>query len=139
MSYAAIPAIIAMVGAAASVYGTIQSGKAESKAAREQAAQAERVSKQKAQDEEKRHQAILATQEARYAASGLTMEGSPILVKMESMKESEEQLRRIREGGEYESMTSMERAKSAKRSGAVAAVGETAKGVKDVGTSLDWW
>lgn len=152
---AAAPAVLAIVGTAATVYSTIQASKAASKAERERAAQQERaaeqakkIAAQRAKDEEKRHKAIIATQEARYAASGVTMEGSPLLVQMESLKESEEQLRRIREGGEYESMTfkelaqaSSRRAREATKSGYVTAIGQGAGGTYEIGKQkpFDWW
>jgi hypothetical protein len=136
----AIPMILAVVSTAATVYGQIQSSKAESKQenliAQQETRAAEeskRASEQAALDEEQRHKALISTQEARYAASGVTAEGSPLLVKMESLKESEDQLRRIKEGGEVQSLTHKElahaassRAKEATTSGYVNALGTTA-------------
>lgn len=153
MSAAAIPIILATVGTAASVYGTIRASRAESKAESERAGQetraaeqAKKIAAQKAEDEAKRHKAILATQEARYATSGVTMEGSPLLVQMESLRESEEQLRRIREGGEVEYSTHKElaqaagrRAGEATRSGYVTALAQGAGGTYNIGRSFDWW
>ena len=153
MGAAAVPIILASVGTAATVYSTMQAGRAESKAESQRAAQEDRaaerarkIAAQKAEDERKRHKAILGTQEARYAASGVTMEGSPLLVQMESLRESEEQLKRIREGGEVEYMTHKElaqaagrRAGEATRSGYVTALGQGAGGTYKIGRSFDWW
>ena len=153
MSAAAVPVVLSIVGTAATVYSTMRASRAESKAEGERAAQetraaeqAKKIAAQRAADEEKRHKAIIGTQEARYAASGVTMEGSPLLVQMESLKESEEQLRRIREGGEVESMTykelaqaSSRRAGEAKTSGYVKAFAQGTAGTYRMGKSFDWW
>jgi len=153
MSAAAIPIWLAVAGTAATVYSTMQASKAQSRAERDRAAQearaaeqAKKIAAQRAEDEAKRHKAIIGTQKARYAASGVTMEGSPLLVQMESLKESEEQLRRIREGGEYEYQTHMElaqqagrRAGEARRSGYWSSFGQGASGTYNVGKGFDWW
>ena len=149
----AIPVILGVVSVAATVYSTVQSGQAEKSAEhrieRQQvraAEQARKIAAQRAADEAKRHRAILGTQEARYGASGVTMEGSPLLVQMESLKESEEQLRRIREGGEVGYMSAMElaqaagkRAGEAEVSGYVGGLGAAATGAFKYGRAYDWW
>jgi hypothetical protein len=135
--------IIPIVSIAASVAGTIYSSVEKSHAERKIEHQAERTAAQtraaaaqSAADEEKRHRRILATQRARYAASGVEMEGSPLLVQMESLKESEEQLRRIREGGEIQALSAEElaqaagqRAQTAITSGLITATGQAAEGL----------
>lgn len=150
---AAIPVVLAVVSTAATVYSSVQSGHAEKSAEHaierqnlRAADQAKKIAEQKAADEEKRHKAIIGTQQARYGASGLTMEGSPLLVQVESLKESEEQLRRIREGGEIEATTFKElaqgaakRATGAQASGYVNAIGSAAGGVYKTGRAFDWW
>lgn len=149
----AIPVILAVVSTAATVYSSVQSSQAEKSAEHRierqelrAADQAKKIAAQKASDEEKRHRAIIGTQEARYGASGVTMEGSPLLVQMESLKESEEQLRRIREGGEIQAETFKDLAQGAARrageataSGYVNAVGQAATGTYNIGKSFDWW
>jgi len=149
MGAAAIPIILATVSTGAAIYGTMQQAKAEKRVAGQEeraAEQAKKIAAQRADDEAKRHKAILATQKARYAASGVTMEGSPLLVQMESLRESEEQLKRIREGGEVEYMTHQElaqaagkRAKTTKISGYTTAATEGARDVYKTGRSYDWW
>jgi len=149
MGAAAIPVILSVVSTGAALYGTMQQAKAEKRVAGQEvraAEQARKIAAQRAEDEGKRHKAILATQRARYAASGVTMEGSPLLVQMESLRESEEQLKRIREGGEVEYMTHKElaqaageRARTTRISGYTTAVTEGARDVYKTGRTYDWW
>jgi len=142
---AAVPVIMmaaAVAGTAVSVYSSVQQGKAQS-AAREReasqlarsAAQARTAAAQKAEDAAKEHRRILATQRARYGASGLEFTGSPLLVQIESMREGEEQLRRIIEEGEMGYTSSMESSSEARiqagqamTSGYVNAAGGAIKG-----------
>lgn len=148
MAYGA-PIVAAVVAAAATVYSTQAQASAARKIERQNdraAEQAKKIAGQKAEDELQRHKATIATQEGRYAASGLSMEGSPLLVKMESLKESEEQLKRIREGGEYESLTYKELAQNAgsrasqiQTSGYLDAAGQLSKGTYKAGKTYDWW
>jgi hypothetical protein len=149
----AIPLIVAVASVGATVYSAVSSSQAQADAERtvkhqemRAADQARKISAQNASDQEKRHRAILGTQEARYGASGLSMEGSPLLVQMESLKESEEQLRRIKEGGEIGYQTASElaqaagkRAQDAQTSGYVNAIGSAATGTYKIGRSHDWW
>jgi hypothetical protein len=146
-------AALPIITTVATVYSIYQARKAEAKQEKRvqqqetrAAEQAKKIAEQTASDEEKRHRAILGTQEARYAASGVTMEGSPLLVQMESLRESEEQLRRIREGGEYESLAyteragaAGERAQEARRSGYIEMIGAGAGGTYQTGRQYDWW
>lgn len=140
---AAIPVISLIVGVAStaySAYTSYEAGRAEKREYRRGAEQERIQAAQRAKAEEKRHRRVLATQRARYGASGLTMEGSPLLVQMESLEESEEMLARIRAGGEAEAL-SLERAgRWAQRSGYVEAGGAVLGGVA-TGTRMayDWW
>jgi len=145
--------ILAGVSTAATVYSAVSSSQAESHAEHTAKRQAQRAAEearkaafQKAEDEEQRHRRLMATGRARYAASGVEFEGTPLLVEMESLRESEEQLRRIREGGEVEATTLEElaqaagkRASSAKTSGYVEATGKLAGGTYKYGQARDWW
>jgi len=149
----AIPYVLGVVSVASTVYSAVSSSQAKSDAERtvkhQEMRAAERariVAAQAAADEEKRHRAILGTQEARFGASGLTMEGSPLLVQMESLKESQIQLNRIKEGGEINYMTAQElaqaagkRAEEAQASGYVNAIGSAATGTYKYGKAFDWW
>jgi len=138
----AIPIILAVASTAASVYSSVQSGRSEDKAAKKASRQAAYSASLKAEDERKKRERILATQRARYGASGVTMEGSPLLVQMESLAESEEQLRRIRETGYLQADLYEEQGEEAKRSGYVNAAGAAVRGASDVysyGNKLNWW
>lgn len=139
---AAIPVILAVVSTAATVYSSVQSGRAEDKASKKAERQAMAAAQRKAADTKKRHQAIIATQEARYGASGLTMEGSPLLVQMESLKESEDQLARILQGGGMKAETyeeAGEQAKTAGYAGGVKGLLSGAESVYKTGVGYNWW
>lgn len=149
----AIPVVLGVVSVASTVYSAVSSSQAETRAEhqveRQQiraADQARKIAAQKASDEEKRHRAIIATGEARIGASGLKMQGSPLLVQMQSLMESEEELRRIKEGGEIQYQTYAElaqaagkRAGEAQASGYVGAIGSAATGTYKYGKAFDWW
>ena len=156
---AAIPYIMvaaAVASTAVSVYSAAQAGQ-EAKSAREREAgqlqrsaeQSRKAAAQKAEDTRKRHLMLLSAQRARYGASGLTMEGTPLLVQMESMRESEEELRRIIEEGEMGYGVSMESAAEARKIGGQAATSGYVKGfgaltsgvgtIERVGRNYDWW
>ena len=146
----------AVAGTAVSVYSAVQAGE-QAKSAREReagqlersAAQARKAAALKAEDTRKQHLRLLAAQRARYGASGLEMEGTPLLVQMESMKESEEQLRRIIEEGElgYASQTDAAAESrliggQAATSGYVRAAGAGVQGVgtiESIGRNYKWW
>lgn len=142
---AAIPviAVVASVASTAySAYSSYRAGREEKKESRRAAEQARLRAAQRAKAKEKEHRRIIARQKARYLGSGLTMEGSPLLVEMESLKESEEELARIRAGGEAYA-TEYERAgTAAQRSGYVGAVGAGVRGGESLlrqGRYYDWW
>ena len=99
---AAIPFIAlatTIAGTAYSAFSSIAAGKEEEKRGEAAAAQTRRSAELEAQDKAEEHRRILATQRAKYGGAGLTFEGSPLIVQFESIKESEEELRRILEGG----------------------------------------
>ena len=159
MGYAAIPYImmaVAAAGTAVSVYSTAKQGEAVGEARDREAAQLERsaaqsrhAAAQKAEDTRKEHLRIMAAARARYGASGLEMTGSPLLVQMESMAESQEELRRIIEAGELGYGTQMEAAGEASKqgdqsvtSGYVNAAGKLTQGVgvlDKIGRDYKWW
>jgi vacuolar-type H+-ATPase subunit E/Vma4 len=101
MGAAAIPVLITAAATAYSAYSSVQAGKAQEKAADKAEDRARKAAGLSAADTEKQHRRIIASQEALYGASGLTQEGSPLLVQQEALSESKEQLRRILEGGDY--------------------------------------
>ena len=143
MGYAAIPYVmmaVAVAGTAVSVYSAQKQGDAIKDAKDRDAAQARLAAKQKAEDAKKNHERILAMQRARYGAAGFEMSGSPLLVQMESMKESEEELKRIYEAGELGFSSATAQGNQAMTSGYVNAAGE---GIKGIGTMAktynNWW
>ncbi|GAF67454.1 unnamed protein product [marine sediment metagenome] len=101
MGAAAIPIVITAAAAAYSAYSSHKAGQAQEDAAEKAEKRAKKAAGLSAADTKKQHQRIIASQEAIYGASGMTMEGSPLLVQQEALSESEEQLRRILEGGDY--------------------------------------
>jgi len=151
-----ISVIASVASTAVSVYSAVTSGGEASKAEdrnaavlAEQAAQARKAAALKAADEEKRHRRIISTQQAGYAGQGLEPEGTPLLVQMESLKESEEQLRRIREGGEIEATGLLEESKWREYLGGKAkeasywTAGQSllkgASGIYSMGKERSWW
>lgn len=137
-----VAAIIAAVGVAASMYSSHQAASAQKKASNRAAEQADRAANLAAEDAAEQHKRAIATQEAMYGAAGLTMEGSPLLVKQTSLRESQEQLRRIREGGSNLSGMYRAEGQEARTAGNIRAVGEAAKGAESVykiGNDYDWF
>ena len=100
----------------------------------------------RAQDEEKRHRRIIAAQRAMYGRAGVTQEGAPLLVEIESIAESEEQLRRIREGGAIEASRLLDEARwrgqLARRhetAGYLGAGSALVSGIHSIGRAAGWW
>lgn len=142
MGAAAIPAIITAAAAAYSAYSSVQAGKAQEKAADKAEKRAKQAAALEAKDTEKLHRRIIAAQEARYGASGVTMEGSPLLVKYESLKESKDQLERIKEGGQYASGVYKQAGQEAVQAGDAGAIKSLLAGAGNVysqGADYKWW
>lgn len=142
---AAVPYImvaVAVAGTAVSAYSAAQAGSAQKDARDREAAQARLAAQQKAEDAKKEHQRILAMQRARYGAAGMEFTGTPLLVQMESIKESEDELKRIYEAGEMGFQANTEMGKQAMTSGWVNAASNVASGAKSVygvGKDYNWW
>ena len=106
MGYAV--AIGLMVAAtAASTYAAYEGGRQQKKAAETSATLAERdaenqraAAKIRAENYAEEARRRMATMRAGYAASGVTMEGTPLLVMMETAREVEKDIQRIKWGGE---------------------------------------
>lgn len=138
----AIPIVIMAAAAGYSAYSSHQAGKAQEKAADKAADRAKLSAAREADDAEKLHRRIIASQEARYGAAGLTMEGSPLLVQHEAIKESKDQLERIREGGEYASgiyKSSGDEFSAAGDAGAIKALLSGAGSTYKAGADYNWW
>jgi hypothetical protein len=141
----AVPFIALAVTAAStvySVYSTEQAGKAEKKGQEEAAAQARRAAEIEARSRASEHRQILASQRATYGGSGLTFEGSPLIVQFESMKKAEEELRNILEGGgirasAYEAAGEEAQRAARFRSGQYAAGG--LESTFKLGRMYNWW
>jgi hypothetical protein len=102
-----VPIVLAVAATAASTYSAYQSGKMQQRAADTSATLAERdaanqraAAKIKAENYSEETSRHMATMRARYAASGVTMEGTPLLVMMDTARQVEKDLQRIRWGGE---------------------------------------
>jgi len=141
----AVPYIMMAVAVAGTAYSVSQSAKAgrltKAGAARE-AEQSRLAAAQLARDTAEKHQRTIATQEAMYGASGLTQEGSPLLVQHESMIQSKEQLRRIYEAGENQSLallSSGEELAMASRAKGTQAVLSGVSEVAKTGSNYSWW
>jgi hypothetical protein len=145
MGAAAIPWIMTAVtvaSTAVSVYSSVKEGKARENESRRLAEQSKAAAAREASDTRKQHQRIIATQKARYGASGLTMEGSPLLVEQESLKESKEQLARIMESGENQSILYEKAGSEAATSGYVGGIKSLLGGAETqykIGSTYNWW
>jgi len=142
---AAAPAIAMVVTAAAaaySAYSSHQAGQAQEDAADKAEDRAKAAARLRAADTAKQHRRVIASQEASYGAAGLTMEGSPLLVQQESLKESKEQLRRIVEGGQYASDVYKQAGDEAAMAGEAGAIQSLLSGSRSVysqGAGYNWW
>jgi len=139
---AVIPVILTAAAAAYSAYSSVKAGKAQEKAADKAEKRAKQAATLEAADTEKLHRRIIASQEARYGAAGVTMEGSPLLVQYESLKESKDQLERIREGGQYASGVYKQAGEEAVQAGDAGAIKSLLAGAGNVytqGADYKWW
>lgn len=137
-----ISVVLAVASTATTAYSQYRAGREEKKAGKRAAAQRIREAEQRREIERKRHQRIIATQKARYGAAGLTMEGSPLLVQMESMRESEEELARIMETGYAQARILRRGGKAAQTAGYLGAGATALEGVGTlgrIGRQYDWW
>ena len=108
MATATTVAIILSVAAtAASTYAAYEGGRQQKKAADLSAKLAERdaenaraAARIRAENYAEEARRRMATMRAGYAASGVTMEGTPLLVMMETAREVEKDIQRIKWGGE---------------------------------------
>jgi hypothetical protein len=142
---AAIPVILAVATVAStaySVYSNAQSGK-------EQEHQRDKYERQlgvqreaNLSAERDRRQRVLASQEARYSASGLKMEGSPLLVQADTIAQSEENLARILQGASLnisasESQGKQEQTATTNRTAQSLLGG--AESTYKIGKTYNWW
>jgi len=140
MSWGAALVAVSLASTAYSAYSQYAAGEAEERAEKRRAKELRYRYGVQAAQAEKEHRRLIATQKARYGASGLTMEGTPLLVQMESLKESEEELARIRTFGEMAAGESELLGKLARRAGYARAGGELLGGTaRTMRTYYDWF
>jgi len=142
MGAAAIPIVITAAATAYSAYSSVKAGKAQEKAADKAEKRAKQAAVLEASDTEKLHRRIIASQEALYGASGLTAEGSPLLVQQEALSQSKEQLNRILEGGGYAADVYKQAGDEAIMAGEAGAIQSLLAGAGSVysqGEGYNWW
>jgi len=145
--YAAIPYIIAAVGVGVSAYGQYQSGQAQEKAYKFNAAIAEQdatAERKKALYEESqarfRLKQLMGTQRTLYAKAGVDLSsGSPLMVLADTAARGEEDIQMIRYGGDVAVAQQRNRASLARfygsqagKAGTIGAFGSAASGFSDV-------
>jgi len=139
---AAIPVVITAAAAAYSAYSSHKAGQAQERAADKAEDRAKQAAALRAADTAKQHRRVIASQEASYGAAGLTMEGSPLLVQQESLKESKDQLSRILEGGDYTAGVYKQAGDEAAMVGEANAIQSLLAGSGSVykqGAGFSWW
>lgn len=99
-------AVASIAAAAVSAYAAIQQGQAaqatanyNAKIARNQAQAARDAASADAETKRRQYERVLASQRARFGASGVHAEGTPLLVMLESEEEAALDVARIRHGG----------------------------------------
>lgn len=141
----AIPYILVaatVASTAYSVYSSETAGRKEEKAQDRAAEQAMRSAELEAYTKGKEHRRILATQRAKYGGAGMEFEGTPLVVQFESIKESEEELRRILESGGIAAEAYRTRGDVARQAGYGRAAGYGMSGLEStfkLGRTYNWW
>ena len=138
-----IAAVFSILGSAVSAYGQIKQGQQaegvgryNAQVAEQQAASGRQAAAADAETKRRQMDRILGTQRARYGASGVTSEGSPLLVMMQSEEEAALDVARVRYGGdaqayglEAEARLQKFRGKAARRQSYLGATGSLLQGV----------
>ena len=130
MGVETIALVIAAVGAAASVGGAAYSAVSASAAAsrqakfaQQQAEAARSAASVEAEDTRRRARYLLGKEAAAEGASGIQLEGSPLLVMLDSAAESELDAQRKLYAGELQGAGYTARAEEARQTGSRAAIG----------------
>mgnify|MGYP001570772152 FL=1 len=140
-------AIAALAGAAVSAYGAIQQGQQadqmgryNAKLARLQAQGAQDAANADAEPKRRQYDPELAAKRARYGASGVTTEGSPLLVMLGSEEEAALDVARVQHGGavaaqglEAEAKLYRYQGAQARRASYLSATGSILSGVASAG------
>jgi len=125
----AAAATAAVVSAGASIYGGIQARKQAKKEAALINEDAQHQANQHAKDVEK----FRKRQKVAFLSSGVSLEGSPLLVLEETRKEGEEEVARIRRGGQIRSDIRQQQGRDAFVSGVLGGISSLAGGVSKAG------
>jgi len=147
--WVAIPIIAAVVSIAGTVYYAVSSSQAGEKAEHAEERQAAVLAEQAGVREEQQREnskRLLATQKSRIGASGITMEGSPLLNQMETQAQFEKDLLNIRRGTQWELSETLSRGQAYKEAGNVRAgttlltgLGKTAGTMYGYGQQQGWF
>lgn len=124
----AAPAI-AIVGSVVSAAGSISAGKAQKKAARQNALMARIQAEEDARLSRRQSAALMGRQRAIVAFSGTTMEGSPLLIAEDTGAEAETEARHILQGGEARASAYVKAGNAAARAGYIDAGATLLSGV----------
>ena len=89
-----------IVGSVVSAAGSISAGNAQKKAAQQNAALARIQAEEDARRSRRQSNGLMGRQRAVVAASGTTLEGSPLLIVQDTAAEAETEIRHILRGGE---------------------------------------
>lgn len=139
---AALPWIATAASVAGTVYSAIQSEKAGDEAERAEKRQAYMLAEQariREENEREKARRLLATQRARIGASGVTMEGSPLLNMMETQAQYERDLLNIRQGYQWEISETLRRGEAYEETGEARAGSTLLTGLGGTASQLYGW
>lgn len=133
-----VMATTAIIGAGASVYGGVQQNKqakAEAALQQRQADIAYEESKVNATNEAFNQTQAVQRQKLAFLSSGVTLEGSPLMVLEQSRQYGQSQVDAILRQGQAQKDLGYEQAKITKNAGRAALIGGTLKGVSQLGSA----
>lgn len=114
-------AVVSVAGVAYSAVESHQAGSAAEHAQKKQEYMIAEQAKVREEQQRENSKRLLATQKSRIGASGITMEGSPLLNQMETQAQFEKDLLNIRRGTQMELSTMSDQAQAYKTAGNVKA------------------
>lgn len=122
------PAAI-IAGSVISAAGSIAAGKAQKKAAKQNALLARMQAQEDARLSRRQSDALMGRQRAIVAYNGTTMEGSPLLIAEDTGAEAETEARHILQGGEARASAQLKAGRAAARAGHIDATATLLSGV----------
>lgn len=140
-----IPIVVAAVsvaGTAYSAYSSHQAGEAAESAEKKQAYMLSEQARVREEQQRLNAKRLLATQRSRIGASGVTMEGSPLLGMMETQAQYEKDLLNIRMGTQWELSETLGRGKAYGEAGNVRAGTTLLTGlgnIAQIGNQYGWF